>query len=369
MGGISRYFYELITHFTTGEYMEMMSVRYPRVRSENYFYNQLPLANNTSKKVPTKYPFSDYLISLPGIIQTKKILSKSKNNTVFHPTALYLPYKYDNRHHSMVVTCHDLIYNHYQKENGHNLKHKLNMMNFHNGYKNATRIIAISNNTKKELMGYYDFVSPDMVDVIYHGFSLKNRGILNNKFDEKKLSQLMSGKRYLLFVGNRLNHKNFPFFVSAIAPLLLDLCDLYLICVGGGNFKYDEEDLLNSLGIKNKIIHLFPTDEELTYLYQHALTYICPSLYEGFGLPILEAYANSCPAILNNTSCLPEIGGEGALYFESENPISLQNCVYSLYGNDNLRETLISKGHTQVKKFSWDKCAKKTYQTYQRALE
>lgn len=367
IGGVSRYYYELITHLMTFPSADKINISYPCLNLENIFYNKLPNISYNPSKNHGKYPLSDYFNLIPGIISTKKILDKTKKG-IFHPTFLYAPYFTNYGKHEMVVTCLDLIFNTHMSLSHRNLRYLLQMENFKFGYNHATRIIAISNNTKKELLECYENLSSDMVDVIHLGFSVRSDQCSSREHTLDGVG-CSSEIKYILYVGGRSGYKNFSFFLTSIATILTESKDLYLVCVGGGIFSEEEVDLIRSLTLVDKIIHVTPTDSELSYLYHNALAYVCPSLHEGFGLPILEAYANSCPAILNNVSCLPEIGGNAALYFESGNALSLQNCIYSIYDNEKLRENLIYKGLSQVQKFSWSKCAEETYKTYEKALE
>ncbi len=184
----------------------------------------------------------------------------------------------------------------------------------------ATKIIAISKNTKKDIIKYYG-INSNKIDVIYLGNSLYDSGI-SNKIDRNIIGTMP--KKYILFVGSRKIYKNFYFFVEAVAPVLQKDENLNLICVGGGPFSNDERFYLKSFNIDRQIYHYTVNDDTLSEVYKRAIALIYPSLYEGFGLPILEAYSCSCPVILSNTSSLPEIAGDAAAYFDPKDITSMR---------------------------------------------
>ncbi len=126
--------------------------------------------------------------------------------------------------------------------------------------------------------------------------------------------------------------------------------------------------MLEELHILNKVHHVKINDMILKNLYANALAFIFPSHYEGFGLPILEAFSCNCPTILSNSSSFPEIGGDAVSYFEPNNPESLISAVETVFCDKMLREDLIKKGSERVKLFSWEKTARSTKKVYYKVL-
>jgi len=175
-------------------------------------------------------------------------------------------------------------------------------------------------------------------------------------------------KKYILFVGSRSGYKNFNLFVEAITPLLVKDNELKLVCVGGGNFKEIENEKFKRLNIINKIYQYSVNDDILTYLYKKAVAFIFPSLYEGFGIPILEAFSCGCPVIASNTSSLPEVAGDAAVYFDPTDKLSMLNSIQKVIYNDELKKQLINKGIERVKEFTWEKTAEKTKMLYEEIL-
>ena len=175
-------------------------------------------------------------------------------------------------------------------------------------------------------------------------------------------------KKYVLFIGSRNIYKNFYFFVEAVATLLKKDKELYLICVGGGPFSGDEQAYFKHFGLENKIIHFVVNDDTLTEVYKRAIALVYPSLYEGFGIPILEAFSCGCPVILSDKSSLPEIAGDAAIYFNPKDIKSMGDAIGNTLYNQELLEKLRQKGYNQLKKYTWEDCANKTISLYESLL-
>lgn len=219
----------------------------------------------------------------------------------------------------------------------------------------ANTIIAISENTKKDIVNFYG-IEPNKIKVIHCATSMK--------LPTSKINISLPA-RYMLFVGNRTKYKNFEFFFSSIKEMLEKDRDLFLVCAGSSPFTEQEVALFASNRVLNKIIHIkFSGDEELAYIYNKALGFIFPSLYEGFGIPVLEAFAAKCPVIVSNRSSLPEVGGNAVKYFDPEDASSIHNSVREVIYNDDLRLELIERGEERLKLFSWEKSIEKFIEIY-----
>jgi len=135
-----------------------------------------------------------------------------------------------------------------------------------------------------------------------------------------------------------------------------------LLIVGKKGWQYDEILAApEKYGVTDSVKFLdFVSDEELGTLYKHAVAYVLPSLYEGFGLPVLEAYQNDCPVITSNVSSLPEAAGDGALLIDPEKTEEITKAMKKLLDDPKLRKKLVENGKEQLKKFSWEKTAKET---------
>jgi glycosyltransferase involved in cell wall biosynthesis len=258
---------------------------------------------------------------------------------VFHPTYynLYFLEKLLWTRKPFVLTVHDLIHERFPElfsANDATLACKRLLM------PRAKRIICVSENTQKDLLAHYP-VDPKIVSVIHHGppFEGLAPGPQTVEFPG----------RSILYVGNRGSYKNFAFFWHTLLGLLEQQKDLRLVCVGGGEWRGEAHA---------QVVH-YPhlSESDLFHAYQNAQCFVFPSLYEGFGLPILEAWAAGCPCVLANASCFPEIGGEAALYFDPHSQKELLQSISSVLENSELKNELILKGKERLKAFSWSKCA------------
>ena len=170
----------------------------------------------------------------------------------------------------------------------------------------------------------------------------------------------------MLFVGKRGGYKNFNWMVSALAPMLKN--GLKLFCTGL-SFTSSERELFNELGISENVVQSFVSDIEMSALFGNAAAFIFPSRYEGFGIPILDAFAAGCPALLSNASCFPEVGANAAMDFELDDPDDFRAKLRLLLDETSpKRAELIRKGRERVKQFSWSKCAEETAAVYRRVI-
>lgn len=173
--------------------------------------------------------------------------------------------------------------------------------------------------------------------------------------------------KYVVFVGNREGYKQGKILIEAFSKIK-DLDELDLRFVGGGKFSSTELEMITKLGLSKRVSQVEANDIELNDIYSQAELYVMPSLYEGFGLPALEAMAANCPVLLSNTSSLPEVGGDAARYFSAGDKDSLATAMREILTNDELRQSMKVAGANQVKEFSWTKCAEQTATAYEAAI-
>ena len=224
----------------------------------------------------------------------------------------------------------------------------------------AAKIIAISENTKKDVRRFYD-IDERKIEVVYLGNSLIRPSAV-------RPIHLPIPEKYVFFVGNRCIYKNFVLFIRSMATLMAKDKDLNIICAGGTAFSDFEKEIFKDLNLEGRIHHIKVTDEALALLYQNALAFVFPSLYEGFGIPVLEAFACGCPVVLSNSSSLPEVGGNAVVYFDPKKESSIRNAVNKVIYDEILRCNLRTKGFEQLKKFSWKKTASQTEAVYKSIL-
>jgi len=281
---------------------------------------------------------------------------------VFHPT-YYQPYflKYLKKR-PYIVTIYDMIQETYpdnfdRRDPAPAWKKRL--------VEDATQIIAISDNTKKDIVKFLG-MDPDRIQVIHlaSSFNPEKDPPLPRLGGEKNIPE-----KYLLFCGNRFSYKNFTFMIKALSPVLKKEVNMHLVCAGGGKFTDSEKKLIREIGLVSRV-HNFPADDAtLVQLYNNAYAFIFPSLYEGFGIPVLEAFSCGCPALLSNTSSLPEVGGDAALYFDPVDGASLADSVERIIADESIRANLIARSRERAKLFSWEKTAAMTKKVYETALE
>jgi glycosyltransferase involved in cell wall biosynthesis len=137
------------------------------------------------------------------------------------------------------------------------------------------------------------------------------------------------------------------------------------VCGGGGKFNTEEIETFNELNITDKVISFpFPSDIDMATFYQKATLFMYPSLYEGFGIPIIEAFQTGCPVILSNTSCFPEIAENNAFYFNPAESASISEAFEEALTNNEKRMRYVISAKTRAKDFSWEKTAKATENVY-----
>jgi glycosyltransferase involved in cell wall biosynthesis len=342
-GGISRYFYELMNH-SKG----LFDYEVSGVFSDNEYMKALDLF----QKFPLQFSFKGKyrIFSTINKIDTTNRL-QNRHYDVIHPT-YYDPYIITKtKTIPLVIDVHDMIFELFPQY----FKNTKNIINNKKRYFiSAHKIIANSQKTKEDLLTIYPDISEDKITVIYRGLPFGT--IINNAAKEN----------YLLFTGQRGRYKNFDNFIHAIAPLLHKY-DLRLVC-SGQDFTKQENELLEGLHIKERTIYKFVTDAELIELYARARAFIFPSLYEGFGFPILESFAAGCPAILSNASCFPEIAGDAAVYFDPRSQDDMRRVIESVILDTDLRERMIERAFWRLTDFSWKKTVEQTCKIYQKII-
>jgi glycosyltransferase involved in cell wall biosynthesis len=287
---------------------------------------------------------------------------KKQDFDIFHPT-YYEPYflQYLQKK-PYVITVYDMIHElfpQYFKPGDKTSAWKKNLI------ENAGAVIAISENTKQDILKFTS-IDPDMVHVIHLGNPLDNRnepGQMNMIWD-----RVVPKKPYLLFVGGRGAYKNFDFFVESVSGILHKNEELQVVCAGSLPFSPREKKSLEKMNLAHKVHYVKIDDAILKNLYKNAQAFVFPSLYEGFGLPILEAFSQGCPVILSNASSFPEIGGDAAIYFEPHNSESIVQALEKVLYNERYRQELIKKGSERSQLFSWEKTASSTKKVYKTLL-
>lgn len=234
--------------------------------------------------------------------------------------------------------------------------------------RNSPIVINPTHYAKKQIQ-YYTKIDSDKLIVIYEGpKSLQTDKIRerNNKLGEKVLSNLdfFSGE-YILHVGVMNKRKNIPALIQAFKRLKKkESSSLKLVLAGQMDSKThssDSEEIWKAIkegDFKDDIILTgYLSDEELSKVYEGALMYVFPSLNEGFGIPILEAWSYNLPVLVANNTCLPEVGGDAVLTFDPLNSKDIAKKIELVWRNEEIRLDLIEKGRIRLKSFTWKKTA------------
>jgi glycosyltransferase involved in cell wall biosynthesis len=225
----------------------------------------------------------------------------------------------------------------------------------------AKKIIAVSRNTKNDLMRLYD-IPEDKIEVVYEGISrvTHNTYRVTQNSDKYSTFQVPRSTPYLLFIGRLEKRKNIEGIISAF-EILKEKYKIPHELVLAGKFGHGENDirlaLENSRYKNNIILPGFISEEEKWEYLKNADIFLFPTFYEGFGLPVLEAQSQGIPVIASNTSSLPEVAGEGALYVDPDGPDFIAETVYMFLSDEKLRNDMIEKGYENVKRFDWKQCA------------
>ncbi|MDB2699706.1 glycosyltransferase family 4 protein [Alphaproteobacteria bacterium] len=255
-----------------------------------------------------------------------------------------------------VITIHDMIHekypNYFPKSDRSSLRKFA-------AVKRADHIICVSQATKVDLKEIWN-VPDDRISVVHHGLTHLPKPQENISFDSP----------FIFFVGRRGGYKNFSEFVKQYAAHE-DLSRNYkVIAFGGGPFSQNEMELFTQLGLgQDQICQLGGDNKLLSKLYNCASVFVYPSLYEGFGLPLLEAMSCNCPVVTTRCGSIPEVAGAAAEYCDLDQPDGISVAIWNVLGNAKYSDYLIEQGKKNLEKFSWDRCASQTESIYRSLLQ
>lgn len=345
--GIGEYAYELLINFYK------LSKDKPNLKFRIY------LKENPRNDMPPPTPLWQYKVIGPKKLWTRIGLPFKLFTDIKKPDVFFTPTHYGPRFSPVptAISIMDLSFIHFPELFKKNDLYQLINWTKLSAQK-ALKIFTISEFSKNDIIKTYSVKKDDVV-VTYPGIKPSERTTKNlNMSDLNKKFGI--NKEYILFVGTLQPRKNIERLVEAFS--MLKNKDLDLVIVGKKGWLYEE--ILNSpkkYEVSNRVKFLdFVENEDLPSLYSNALCFVLPSLYEGFGLPVLEAMKYGCPVVISNVSSLPEAGGDAAVYFDPENIKDIQEKIEKVISSKSLREEMVKKGYNQVKKFSWEKTAKET---------
>lgn len=354
--GIGRYVHEIVDWFV-------------HINNENKRENELILFFNK----PEYDEFTAPNLSVKKVLVNAKhyslaeqtrflsILNK-ENCDIVHFPHFNVPIFYKKPY---IVTIHDLTLSFFPGQKMTKWYHRLAYnWTIKNAVKKAKKVIAVSENTKKDIVENLK-IHEEKIKVIHNGVSDSFQMLKEPSEADKTLKKYGIEKQFLLYTGVWRNHKNLPNLIKAFEILKKDKnIDLQLVITGKEDPHYPEvrKEIANS-GLKDDIITPgLVTEEELIHLYNAALLYVFPSLYEGFGLPPLESMKCGIPVVAANTSCIPEVCGErNAVFFNPYHPEKIADKIEHLYKDSDLQADLVERGYQHANKFTWERAARSTY--------
>ncbi len=356
--GIARYIEELILHL---EKIDTQNKYVIFLKKENY--DKFDPTNKNFIKVLADinwYGLKEQFI-FPRII-------KKQNLDLMHFPHFNVPIFYREPY---IVTIHDLIMFHYPRQEAsthgpliYKIKDKLHRKVICNALSHAKHVLVTSKFTKNDIQETLHTPLEKMTVTYQAPFESPNTSKENS---ESVLKKYQITKPYIMYVGAAYPHKNLEGLLAGWKTFQKKYGEKYqLVLVGKENFFYTKlkQTLLPSS--KDVIYTGFVPDDELSHLYDHASLYVFPSLYEGFGLPPLEAMVHGVPVISSNRSCLPEVLQDAALYFDPENHEQIADIIYKAMTENSIRETLRQNAITVLAKYSWQKLAEDTLSFYRK---
>lgn len=318
----------------------------------------LPPENEHYKYVVVTGPFLWSQLFLPLHLNLHKTIDIFFSPAHYSPRYCPVP---------LVVTIHDLSYFYFPDEFLKKDFYKLKNWTEYSLTK-AKSIISVSKSTKKDIMKYYQ-IPDERIKVIYNGFEkdIQDEAMPDANF---LIMHDLTARKYILYVGTLQPRKNIPTLIKAFAKFKIQNPDFKLVITGKKGWLYESifEEAKKQQVNDSVIFTGFIPDTDIASLYKNAFCLVFPSLYEGFGLPLLEAMSFGCPVISSHSSSLPEIGGDACLYFDSTDEKDLLADLELLKKDQSIYDELIAKGKERIKLFSWEKCAEETLQTIQNAI-
>lgn len=349
-GGISRYVFELVSRMNARGHDA-------KVSSPLFWNGYFASANQTyisGKRVPSpgfgtgqfvKYMNRNYWA----------MGSHAKSANLVHHT-YYFDREWPQSCRPRVLTVYDMIHENFPEQFPDARKVSIAKRR---ACSDADLVIAISESTKSDLLRFFD-LDPSHVTVVHLAGSL----------DKQQESEQAFQRPFLLYVGSRSGYKNFSSLIGALRDVDEFVeGDLGLTVFGGGPPTEREIAIINAAGLPtNNIVWRSGNDQVLAGLYQHATALVYPSVYEGFGIPPLEAMSLGCPVIAGNNSSIPEVVGNSAVLINTEDLGELTNSIQRLVRDQSFRADYIRRGTEQSKKFSWDRVVDETLAVYERLL-
>lgn len=228
----------------------------------------------------------------------------------------------------------------------------------------ADHVLCISESTRRDLIELFG-IAAERTSVVYLGYD----EFASSVAEEIGAPVGVGLRPYLLYVGSRGGYKNFGTLLNAFASSAYLRDDFSILCFGGGALVSEELALVRQLGLSDiHVRQVGGNDAMLGSMYRGAAAFVYASLYEGFGIPPLEAMSLGCPVVCSNTTSIPEVVGEAGEYFDPAEPESLRDAIERVLQSSDRRRELVTKGHVRRALFSWERCASETLAVYRSIL-
>lgn len=344
--------------------LDCMSIR----NNDEKYQKLLDLSENKQNyKINIYYhlPYSIYQLVCLLVPIPFKWFFKDKTD-ISHFFNYYLPPGLSGK---KVVTIYDMVIREYPETMKFQTKLMLRL-NLRRSIKKSDCIITISEFSKREIMKYYD-VPEDKIEIVYCGISTDH---FKKSTDMDQVSSVLNKynikRNYFLYLGTLEPRKNIENLVKAYDLFLSNNDDKtqvpLLVIAGGKGWAYQSiYDLVKKLKLDNQVIFTgYVSDDEAPILMSNAYAFCYPSLYEGFGMPPLEAMACGVPVITSNVASLPEVAGDAAIYVDPYSVDSIESALQNIFENKEKRDELIQLGYKRVKLFSWENSCKKLNEIY-----
>lgn len=344
-GGVARYFAKLISQARQSERVDVMTP-YRFIMNEHMLDEEPDQFRSFLRG--RSFRGKGRILGTMNRLQVRRELRGGRFD-LLHPTSYdpwFLP---DLGAKPYVLTVYDLIHEIYPEiftpgqlaieDKRHLLPH-------------AARFLTISDSTKADLVRLYG-VPADRVVTVHLG----GDHVLENASEPPPLPD-----RYVLYIGTRAGYKNFDRMASVLGPIMAARPDLHLVCIGGRPLS--QQELVPFVDMPQRVHHISVTDSQLRAVYSRAEMLIFPSTYEGFGLPLVEAFFSGCPVTCGNRTSLPEVAADAAVYFDPENSGEMEDAITRLLDDADLRKRMRHLGDLRAKDFTWRKTAEQTMDVY-----
>lgn len=358
-GGISRYCASLAQH------LDPLPDMQPRILAPihtNAYLQALPTHLVLGRQAPA-WTLPRPVVRVASLLACA-VLQRAHPSDILHRTYYYplchLPGRAKN-----VLTVHDMIHEKFPQY--FSPRNPLASWK-KRAIAKADQIICVSEHTRRDLLELNPHVAPERVAVTHLGFAALEQLSTDTPAHAFRTQALGQDAPYILFVGSRGGHKNFARLLQAYAASRRLRNAFHLLCFGGGAFSSAESELIAQAGQAQRVRQIGGGDALLAASYRHASLFVYPSLYEGFGIPPLEAMSLGCPVASSHASSIPEVVGDAAALFDPTSTDEMRQTMESILETASIRDQLVARGRQRVRLFSWQRCAEATASIYRTVL-